>query len=192
MTTTLPAPAEVGPVAARILAAIHADPEYPRLIDGCGRYNSDWTCTTGTLAIARWDQAADAVPLLEEALRALSLKAAVFALTGDEETAELPIARPVDEVVHAVLAQRTLTERLAERCGLKVVHMTDTEQRTGEYETGDSTWQAYLAAFGVAPPTRYWLGGAEHQRRVTLLSGRLAEVGLYDQGRRHSLDFASA
>jgi hypothetical protein len=33
-----------------------------------------------------WDVAEDAVPLLEEALRTVSLKAAAFALTEDEET----------------------------------------------------------------------------------------------------------
>jgi hypothetical protein len=70
--------------------------------------------------------------------------------------------------------------------------MTDTEQEGGGYEPGGYTWSAYLEAFGCAPATRYWLGTAEHQRRVTLLADRLAEVGLYDQGRRHNLDFVSA
>src|SRR5260370_1070479 len=116
-TITRPEPAQVAPVAALILRAIHNDPEYPRLIDGCGRYDPDWTCPTGPLAIARWNQVTDAEPLLEEALRLLALKAAVFALTGDEEAAELPASRPVDEVFHAILAQRTLTERMAQRCG---------------------------------------------------------------------------
>lgn len=191
-TITRPEPAQVAPVAARILRAIHADPEYPRLIDGCGRYDSDWTCTTGTLAIARWNQATDAEPLLEEALRLLALKAAVFALTGSEEAAELPASRPVDEVFHAILAQRTLTERMAQRCGFQVVHMTDTEQDGADYEPGGYTWSAYLEAFGCAPASRYWLGAVEHARRVEVVTALLDQVGLHDQGRSHDLDFASA
>lgn len=191
-TTLLPDPAEVGDVADRILSVIHADPEYARLIVGCGRYNSDWTCTTGTITIDAWNLAEDAVPLLEEALRALALKAAVFALTDDEQAAELPIAAPVDEVLHAVLAQRTLTERLADRCGFQLIHMTDTEQDTEGYEPGGYTWQAYLDAFGVVPPPRYWIGAAEHARRVTVVSELLDSVGLHDRGRRHELTFTGS
>lgn len=185
----LPEVSEVGPIAARILTSIKTDPDYERLIDGCGRYSSDWTCTTGTLTVDRWDITTDAVPLLEEALRVLALKAAVYALTGDEDAAELPTAPPVDEVLHAVLAQRTLTERMAFRGGWQVVHMTDTEQEADDYEPGGYTWQAYLEAFGSAPPTRYWLGHAEHGRRVAFVEGLLDQVGLYDTGRRHHIDF---
>jgi hypothetical protein len=194
MTSTIqtPDPAEVGEVADRLLTAVHADPEYPRLIDGCGRYTSDWTCTTGTITIEGWNLADDAVPLLEEALRALALKAAVYALTGDETTAEIPVAAPVDEVLHAVLAQRTLTERLAERCGFQIVHMTDTEQEADPYEAGGYTWRAYLEAFKVAPPPRYWIGHAEHDRRVAIVSGLLESVGLHDRGRRHELAFTGS
>lgn len=185
----LPDVSEVGPIAARILTSIKHDPDYDRLIDGCGRYNSDWTCTTGTVTVDRWDVTTDAVPLLEEALRVLALKAAVYSLTGDEETAELPTAPPVDEVLHAVLAQRTLTERMAFRGGWQVVHMTDTEQEAEDYEPGGYTWRAYLEAFGAAPPTRYWLGKAEHARRVAVVEGLLDQVGLHDKGRRHGIDF---
>jgi hypothetical protein len=114
----------------------------------------------------------------------------VFELTDSEEAAELPASPPVDEVFHAVLAQRTLTERMAGRCGFTVIHMTDTEQEGAGYEPGGYTWSVYLEAFGAAPPTRYWLGAAEHARRVAELADRLADAGTDDCGRRHTLDFA--
>ena len=57
--------------------------------------------------------ASDAGPLLIEALRVLALKAAVFELTdGDEQAAELLVPGPVDEMVHAVLAQFTVMTRI--------------------------------------------------------------------------------
>ncbi|MCW2896550.1 MAG: hypothetical protein JWO75_6039, partial [Actinomycetia bacterium] len=84
-----------------------------------------------------------------------------------------------------------LTERMAERCGFQVVHMTDTEQEAADYEPGGPTWQTYLAAFGVAPPTRYWLGAVEHARRVDVVTALLDQVGLRDQGRSHDLDFSA-
>ncbi|MFF5261386.1 hypothetical protein ACFY4C_20780 [Actinomadura viridis] len=189
LKTARPAPSDVGPVAARILHALKDDPEYGRLVDTCGSYNEDWTCTAGTLTIDRWDIAADAEPLIEEALRALALKAAVYELTDDEESAELPIARPVDEVLHAALAQRTLTERMAQRCRIQIVHMTDTETDGPAYETGDYTTACYAKAWGQEPPARYWIGAEEHARRVKVLDARLQEVGIRDLGHRHAITF---
>ncbi len=190
-SATLPTPEAVAASAAHTLAAVRLDVEYARLVEGCGRYSSDWTCTTGTLTIDRWDITTDAPRLIEEAFRALALKAAVYGLTGDEDTAELPVARPVDEVLHAVLAQRTVTERLAERCGFQIVHMTDTEVEGEPYEPGDYTHECYSLAWGE-PPARYWIGAVEHARRVTVIGDRLAEVGLFDLGRRHGIEFSTA
>jgi hypothetical protein len=116
----------------------------------------------------------------------------VFALTENEESAELPVSSPVDEVLHAVLSQRTLTERMAERCGFQIVHMTDVEQEAEGYELGGYTWRAYLEAFRVAPPPRYWIGAVEHARRVTVVSELLDSVGLHDRGRRHELTFTGS
>lgn len=185
-----PLPEDVAHTAAPILEAIHGDPEYPRLVATCVKYDEDWTCVTGTLTIARWDLTVDAEPLIEEALRALALKAAVDRLTGDECTAELPVARPVDEVLHAVLAQRTLTERIADRAGIRIIHMTDTEVEAAPYETGDYTTMCYAKAWGVEPPSRYWLDAAEHRRRADIIAGRLREVGINDAGHRHHISFA--
>ncbi|TDD37913.1 hypothetical protein E1287_07600, partial [Actinomadura sp. KC06] len=182
-------PENVARTAAPILEAIKDDPEYPRLIAACRRYDEDWTCTAGTLTISRWDLADDAEPLLEEALRALALKAAVYRLTGDERTAEIPVARPVDEVLHAVLAQRTLTERMTARSGIQLIHMTDTETETPAYETGDYTTMCYAKTWGLEPPARYWIGAEEHARRVQLIEDRLSEVGVNDLGHRHNFTF---
>ena len=61
----------------------------------------------------------DAAPLLGEALRVLALKAAVFELCGgDEHAAELLVPAPVDEMIHAVLAQFTLMTHLQRDLGV--------------------------------------------------------------------------
>ncbi|MFC5183465.1 hypothetical protein [Actinomadura harenae] len=179
-------------MAARIHNALVDDPEYPRLIEGCGQYNNDWTCMTGTLTVSSWDTDRDAVPLLGEALKALAIKAAVHQLTGDEVLAEIPVAKPVDEVMHAVLAQRTATERMAARCGFQVVHMTDTERAEPPYEAGDYTTMCYAKAYGTEPPSRYWLDHDEHDRRVKVIGERLARAGIRDLGHRHDIDFEEA
>lgn len=190
LMTARPLPEDVARTAAPILDAIKADPDYPRLVATCKRYDEDWTCVTGTLTISRWDLADDAEPLIEEALRALALKAAVYRLTADERTAELPVARPVDEVLHAVLAQRTLTERMADRSGIQIIHMTDNEVAGPPFETGDYTTNCYAKAWGVEPPSRYWIGGAEHTRRAKVIEDRLREVGIDDAGHRHTIEFS--
>lgn len=188
-TATLPDVLETSEIAVRMLSAVQQDPEYGRLVEGCGRYNSDWTCTTGTLTVDEWDITTDAPRLIDEAFKALALKSAVYALTEDEDVAEIAVARPVDEVLHAILAQRTVTERLAERCGIQIVHMTDTEVEGAAYEIGDYTHECYTLAWGE-PPARYWIGAAEHARRVEEIEVRLASVGFLDVGRRHNITFS--
>lgn len=189
MQTVRPNPLDVARAAADIMRTITTDPEYPRLRETCRRYDEDWACIAGTLTIAEWDIADDAGPLITEALRALALKSAIYRLTGNERTAEIPIARPVDEVLHAVLAQRTLTERMAARGGFQLVHMTDTEVAAPGYEPGDYTNACYAKAYGIEPPARYWLGADEHERRLQYLDERLAQVGIRDLGHRHTFTF---
>ncbi|GAB3278365.1 hypothetical protein GCM10027589_04450 [Actinocorallia lasiicapitis] len=188
-TTTMPDAAKVAQRASRILTAIKVDDGYSRLVKTCGLYNSDWQCTAGTITVDRWDVAIDAEPLLEEALRALALKAAVHDMTGNLTAAELPVARPVDEVLHAVLAQRTLTEEIAERAGISLIHATDTERAAPPYTVGCFTHVAYVAAWGE-PPARYWIPADEQARRTAIIEQRLAEVGLFDLGQRHAITFA--
>lgn len=191
MTATLakPDPNQVGRHAKQILADIHGDEEYTRLVDTCQRYNSDWTCQTGTVTIDRFDLEADAEPLIEEAFRALALKAAMFELTGSEAAAEIGIPLPVDEVVHAVLAQRGLLGRMTRRTGVQFVHMTDLENEAPPYLTDGFTAVCYAAAFGTQPPERYWLDAATSARRTAILKKRLDSIGLYDMGRRHGITF---
>jgi hypothetical protein len=83
----------------------------------------------------------------------LCLKTAVYELTGgDEHAAELIVAAPVDEMVHAVLAQHTLCVRMTTRLGIRFVHMTDRE-RFG-YRKGEYTYRAYVAAGWGEPNER--------------------------------------
>ncbi len=190
-TATLkkPDPSTMGHRAKQILDAIHGDEEYTRLVDTCQQYNSDWTCQTGTVTINRFDLEADAEPLIEEAFRALALKAAMFEMTGSEAAAEIGIPLPVDEVVHAVLAQRGLLDRMTTRTGVSWVHMTDLENEAQPYLMGGYTEACYIAAFGTQPPERYWLDAAESEKRKKVLKARLDSIGLYDMGRRHGITF---
>lgn len=106
-------PAVVGLRAAQILDLVRASEEYDRLVGSTMMYPDCWATFTGYPIIAQWDLAIDAEPLFQEALRVLCLKAAVYELTvGDEIAAELIVAAPVDEMVHAVLAQYTLCVRM--------------------------------------------------------------------------------
>jgi hypothetical protein len=189
-TTGYPAPDQVAYRAKQILAGIHGDEEYTRLVDTCRQYNSDWTCQTGTVTIDRFDLATDAEPLIEEALRALALKAAMFELTDSESAAEIGIPLPVDEVLHAVLAQRGLLDRMTDRTGVRFVHMTDLENEAAPYREGGFTTVSYMYAWGTQPPERYWLDAAESDRRKAILKDRLDSIGLYDMGRRHGITFA--
>lgn len=192
-TITRPDPAQVGQRAAQILDAIHADPEYGRLVDTCRLYDSDWTCMTGTVTIGRFDLENDAEPLIEEAFRALALKNAVFELTMfDEAAAEIGIPLPVDEVTHAVTAQSALLGRMTARTGVTIVHMTDLENEGPDYRTGGYTDACYQAAFGTVPPARYWLDAAESERRKAILKERYDSIGLFDMGRFHRITFDEA
>src|SRR5262245_36402623 len=113
-----PDPQIVGPRANAILDAIRADEDFGRLAGSTGLYASCWSTFTGYPIVANFDLDLDTQPLLAEALKVLALKAAVFELTdGDETTAELLVPAPVDEMVHAVLAQHTLVVQLQQRIG---------------------------------------------------------------------------
>lgn len=189
----LPAPTTVGPLAATLLAQLEADPDYPRLEESTKKYPDCWGTFTGYPIICEWDLRRDAGPLFTEALRVLSLKAAVFRLTGgDEEAAELVISAPVDEMIHAVLAQFTLATRIAARTGVPIVHMTDRERFGYDPHQGEGAYTVacYEAAGWGEPNGRYWIGRAEAERRLTDLGRRYAAVGVQDLGRRHTLRFA--
>jgi hypothetical protein len=186
--TPPPAPAAVGGRAAEILGLVKASEEYARLADSTRKYPDCWATFTGYPIIARWDLATDAAPLFEEALRVLALKSAVFELTdGDEEAAELVVSAPVDEMVHAVLAQYTLCQTMTARLGIRFVHMTDRE-RFG-WRRGDYTHQCYTSAGWGEPNPRYWIDADETERRLTILNSRYKSVGIGRDGRAHDIDF---
>jgi hypothetical protein len=118
----------------------------------------------------------------------LTLKSAVFELTGGhEEAAELVVSAPVDEMVHAVLAQYTLCQIMTQRLGIRFVHMTDRE-RFG-WHRGDYTHQCYTAAGWGEPDPRYWIDATETYRRLKILNRRYVSVGIHNAGRKHDITF---
>lgn len=186
----LPDPAVVGRRAADILSRIQASDEFGRLEESTRLYPDCWATYTGYPLIARWDLAVDAGPLFDDAMRVLALKTAVYELTdGDEHAAELVIPAPVDEMVHAVLAQYTLCQTMTERLGIRFVHMTDRE-RFG-YHTGGYTDSCYTAAGWGVPNPRYWIDRNETVRRLAILGSRYQSIGIHADGQRHEIDFTT-
>jgi hypothetical protein len=184
-------PAEVGGRAAEILDAIQAHPGYERLRGSSMKYTSCWATFTGYPLVAEWSLDRDAEPLLTEALRVLALKAAVFDLTGgDEEAAELLVSSPIDEMVHAVLAQFTVMTRMQADLGVTFPHATELERF--DYDRGGPTDTYYAAAGWGAQSPRYWLDSAEVGRRLALLNERYGAAGFGRDGRSHELTFEPA
>ncbi|MFF0526559.1 hypothetical protein ACFYTC_48405 [Actinomadura nitritigenes] len=189
--TDRPAPSTVGLLAAEMVTTLEADPEFGRLRESTLLYTDCWATYTGLPLVARWDLDQDSAPLFTEALRVLALKAAVYELTdGDEHLAELLVPPPVDEMVHAVIAQATICTRIQQRAKVPLIHSTDRE-RWG-WDHGDYTEQAYRAAGWGTPPARYWIGAAEVTRRLGLLNARYESIGIRRGGRSHELDFGTA
>lgn len=184
---TLPDPQQVAGRAREVLATLKAWPEFARLEKSTRMYPDCWSTYTGYTTIERFDLATDAGPLWEEALKVMAMKTAVFELTGDETAAELVISAPVDEMIHAILAQHNLARKFETETGLPMVHMTDTE-RFG-WEHGDYTHRCYLATWGEEPPPRYWIDKEETARRHAILDARLQSIGIQGLGRRHDIAF---
>jgi hypothetical protein len=188
MITTMPDPTPVGTRAATILAAIEADEAYARLVTSSKFYSDCWATFTGYPIVAKFNIDSDKGGLFVEALRALALKAAVYELTlGDEIAAELLIALPVDEMVHAVLAQHNLITGIQTRIGILLPHMTDLEEFG--WEPGDYTAQCYAAAGWGPMNERYWIGTTEAKRRLAILDGEYQKAGVRDNGRSHDHTF---
>ncbi|MCY1141472.1 hypothetical protein OWR29_26040 [Actinoplanes sp. Pm04-4] len=181
-------PNTVGPRAAEILNAIKAHPLYERLTGSSMKYSTCWATFTGYPTVSQWDLDRDSAPLLEEALRSLALKAAVFELTGgDEETAELLLPPAVDEMVHAVLAQFTVICKIQEAIGVHFPHATEHEEFS--YTRGCTTDAYYAAAGWGEQPTRYWLDAAEVNRRLNILEEKYGKAGIIGNGRSHNINF---
>ncbi|MGW6971869.1 hypothetical protein [Streptomyces sp. NPDC054952] len=187
-TSTMPTPAQAAARAKEILAAIGADEEFAAFEAATLEYSSDWQCFTGFPVIERWNLDTDKAPLFTEGLRALAIKAAVFALTGDERLFEVAVAVPVDEMTHAAIAQPQLLARIAARVGFRLIDQTDREHT--DFTEGDFT-RAYRLAWGE-PPARYWLVNDEVDRRVKMLTARYAGIGMGRAGREHDIELTAA
>jgi hypothetical protein len=186
---TKPEPTAVGRRAVQIIDRVRSSEEYTRLSESTEKYPECWATFTGYPIIAHFDLATDAGPLFTEALRVLCLKTAVYELSdGDESVAELVVSAPVDEMVHAVLAQYTLCQTMTQKLGIRWIHMTD-QERFG-WEPCDYTHQCYVAAGWGEPNTRYWIGNAETSRRLGVLANMYESIGIHDGGRRHEHNFA--
>lgn len=185
--TTMLDPQKVGRRAARILAAIKAHPLHERLTSSSMKYSTCWATFTGYPLVSGWNLDTDAGPLLTEALRVLALKAAVFDLTGDEKDAELLVAPPVDEMIHAVLAQFTVMTRMQADLEVTFPHATELEEFT--YSRGCVTDAYYAAAGWGEQPLRYWLDAAEVDRRLAILDTLYTGAGVRGSGRAHDIDF---
>lgn len=185
-TAPMPAPETVAERAKVILESFLADPEFNAFAEAALAYDSAWTCFTGFPTISQWSLDDDKRPLLDEGLRALALKAAVYEQTGDEHLAEIPVSIPVDETMHAMIAQPQLLGRIADRVGITVIHQTDQEHH--DYTSGDFTHQAYTLAWGE-PPTRYWLDHVEVQRRLGILEEKYLAAGFRRSGKEHDFVF---
>ncbi|MGC4815710.1 hypothetical protein ACLQ29_34875 [Micromonospora sp. DT228] len=80
---------EVGRRAAEILYKMQAHLVYGRLQSSSTKYSTCWATFTGYPAISRWSLERDAAPLLDEALRVLALKAAVFDFSTSRTSSRL-------------------------------------------------------------------------------------------------------
>ncbi len=193
ITLTRPAPENVSKRAREIHTAWMADPEMPAVLDGCKKYSSDWTDDYGQVLIPEYSVERDAPPLIDDALRVMALKSAVYEMTnGDELAAELPVPVPVDTAVHALCAQFTALSRVQARTGHLFVHSTVREHEAGRaWNWGDYTHQAYKATFGDVD-SRYWIDEPEAERRRQVLDGLYAGIGITERGMASTIDFAAA
>lgn len=187
-TTPMPEAVQVGARATQILHTMQTHPGYDRLHCSSMKYSTCWATFTGYPLISRWSLDRDAEPLLTEALRVLALKAAVYELTGgNEQAAELLVPAPVDEMVHAVLAQFTVMTRMQHDLGVVFPHATELERF--DYSRGCLTDEYYAAAGWGEQPLRYWLDSAEVDRRLAILNAHYGHAGIGPDGRHHSFTF---
>jgi hypothetical protein len=188
-TSTMPMPRAAGRRAAQVLMFIGEDAEFVALRRSSLKYADCWSTYIGYPLVANWDLDADAPPLFDEGLKVLALKAAVYEITRDEIAAELLVSPPVDEMVHAIIAQASLMKRICDRQGFTCVHQTDHEEFGWTW--GDYTQQCYVEAGWGVPPARFWIDAKETLRRRKLLNERYATIGIGRDGRGHNIDFAS-
>lgn len=182
----LPGVEQTAELAKAILGAVEADAEFDAFKAASLRYDADWQCFTGSVVVVEYDQEQDKHALFAEGLKALCLKAAVYEVTRDEKAAEIPIAVPVDEMTHAMIAQPQLLARITARVGVTIIHQTDQEHT--DWRHGDYTDKAYRAAWGE-PDQRLWLDADTVAARLQWLDQKYASVGFRKRGQAHSFRF---
>lgn len=170
--------------AAQCLAEWKADASWQGLRDLALAHLTRWPTLLGTPVIACLDLASDGGPLLDEAARALAIKAAGFILAGNDLPAMLPVAIPVEEAVNAFTAQVDLLRGVTDRAGVRLVQHTPTSALP--YRPGCLTYDAYRCAWGE-PPTRYWLDHDTVTARQDHLLGLYTSAGLMPGS--HSIAF---
>lgn len=194
MTVTLirPAPEVVAKRARAVHDAWRADPEMGTVLDGCTRYSSDWSDDYGQFLISNYTVEGDAPALIDDALKVMAIKTAVYELTDENEVAaELPVTVPVDVAIHALTAQFTALSRIQRRTGRPFIHSTVHEHAVGTpWRAGDYTHQAYRAAFGPVNE-RYWIDADEAERRRAVLDDKYASIGITCRGMASSIAFGS-
>ncbi|MEU3461273.1 hypothetical protein ABZ721_15160 [Streptomyces sp. NPDC006733] len=185
--TVLPHPHLVADLAVNILQRLEDDTEFSAFHQASLTGADARQCFTGFPVISHWKLEDDAPRLFTEALRALALKAAVYALTEDEQAAEIAIAVPVDEMTHAMLAQPQLLHRIADCHAVTIIHQTDQEHT--DYRPGDYTHRCYTVAWGE-PPARYWLDHEQVEANRRHLADLYQSIGPGRSGREHTITFA--
>ncbi|GLY03782.1 hypothetical protein [Actinoplanes sp. NBRC 101535] len=183
--TSQPVPLDVhviGNRGAAIFAAVQAHELYARLTESSLAYSDCWFTNTGFATVSQWDQEKDAPVLAIEGLKVLALKAAVFEATGDEVRAELLVPSPVDEMIHAILAQPNVLRRIEADLRVQFVHATELEEF--RYEFGGETDALYETAGFGPKPLRYWLPASEVGRRLAAMEAGLETAGVIGFGKR--------
>ena len=187
-------PVQVGSKAAEFMKLIREWPGFERFVESTKMYPDCWASFEGYPCIAKWNLATDGDPLFEEALRLLCLKGAVMHLTGDELKSELPASGPVDEMVHAIIAQVSSMFAIHTHTGMPIVHSTDMEavsfQYYGPYNPGCITDELYATAGWGTPNPRFWLSYDVIQARRAQLGELYKEIGIHNGGRSHDISFA--
>jgi hypothetical protein len=134
-----------------------------------------WPSLLGASLVEGLHLSRDSRPLLEEAARALAIKAAAYIHGSDDLPDLLPVAVPVEEAVHALTAQVDLLRAITDRAGVRIIHRTPAAPLP--YQPGCLTHDAYTTAWGT-PPARYWLDHDTALTRTQRLNRLYAHIGI--------------
>ncbi|MEE4543959.1 hypothetical protein V2S66_18520 [Streptomyces sp. V4-01] len=140
-----------------------------------GIHLARWPALLGANLVEGLHQSRDGAGLLEEAARALAIKAAAYIHGSNDRPDLLPVAVPVDEAVHALTVQSDLLRAICDRAGVRILHRTPAQPLP--YRPGCLAHDAYTAAWGT-PPARYWLDHTTALARSHRLTRLYAHIGI--------------